>query len=313
MCCATGFRGGRCRRLRAFRAVRRAGGAWMSGSVRVCGRCFWRACRRGSRRRSGSIGRGRSSMPRWSMRKGGRAGRAHDPRPPRQPFPGSRRRAWGAVGGRSLGRQRERAWLPAATDRPCLRRRPAARRGVGRPRLGRERAAHGARATRHPAADQPAPPRRRPDPGRDTHTRDLARTQALPQGRRPERPPPLAGRTHQRLAAQLASDLDPLGTPPRALPRPAPTRLLDDHPTPARMVILRPLPATGTWPPGRGPATAEGARPRRWRRGRGSARGSSARRAARGGTACRSRGRSRPCRGPSAAAPPPGSCGCGVR
>jgi hypothetical protein len=244
MCCGTGCRGGRCLRSRGFRAVRRAGGGWISGSGRGCGRRCWRACRRGWRRRSGLTGRGRSSMPRSSMQKGGRAGRALAARPPRQPLPRSRRRARAAAGGRTLGRQHARSALPAAADRPCLRPGQAAARGLGRPRLRQQRAPRRAHPARYPAADQPPPPRRRPDPRRDADARDLARPQALPQSHRPTRPPPLAGRAHQRLAPQLAPHLNPLGTPTRALPRPPPTRLLNDHPTPPRMVIVRPLPAT---------------------------------------------------------------------
>src|SRR5206468_629740 len=71
---------------------------------------------------------------------------------------------------------------------------------------------------------------------------DLARPPPAGEDARPARARALAGRAHERLATQLAPDLDSLGAAGRALPGPAPARLLDDHLSGARLVIVRPVP-----------------------------------------------------------------------
>src|SRR6266480_162491 len=79
---------------------------------------------------------------------------------------------------------------------------------------------------------------------------DLARPPPAGEDARPARARALAGRAHERLATQLAPDLDSLGAAGRALPGPAPARLLDDHLPGARLVIVRPVPVPeGGCPP----------------------------------------------------------------
>ena len=64
----------------------------------------------------------------------------------------------------------------AAADRRTARAQDPARRALGRPRLPRSRPLENALArARNQTPDQPPPPRRRPDPRRHSHTRDLAR------------------------------------------------------------------------------------------------------------------------------------------
>src|SRR5919204_2228779 len=105
--------------------------------------------------RSGSTGRERSSMPRWWTRKGGRAGRAQRPRPPRQPFPPPSRRRRGAAGDPARARERKRAAAPAAARRRAARARRTAAAALGRPRLRRRRLARTATRTRDRTTDQP--------------------------------------------------------------------------------------------------------------------------------------------------------------
>jgi transposase len=122
-------------------------------------------CSSGSPRRSGSTGRGRSSMPRWSTRRGGRAGRTHAPRPPRQPLPPSGRCQRRPSGRPACGRQRERAAPSAAADRRVARPRSPPRPGVGRPRLRRRGATGAAARAGDRTQDQQTTPPGRPAPG----------------------------------------------------------------------------------------------------------------------------------------------------
>src|SRR6478752_7286920 len=183
-------------------------------------------------------------MPRWSTRKGGRADRALSPRPPRQPLPPSRRRKRCPARDPAGRRQRERTPAPAAADRRAARPGAAPEPALGRPRLRLAASARPARRARHRGRDQQTPLTLRTSPRRRSPR--LARPHTTRENTRPARPPPLARRTHQRLATQLATHLNPLGTPPRALPRPPPTRLLDD-PLPTPRIVVRQVPGTGVY------------------------------------------------------------------
>src|SRR5512132_757326 len=105
-------------------------------------------------------------MPRWSRQKRGREGRAHAPRRRRQPLPPSRRCGRAAARDRALGRQRERAALPAAAAGAPRRSRDPSARALGRPRLCLARARAGAGRAPDPLPHQPAPPARAADPAR---------------------------------------------------------------------------------------------------------------------------------------------------
>src|SRR6476659_1938713 len=80
-------------------------------------------------------GRVRSSMPPWSMRKGGRQGRPLAPRPPWKPLPPSGRRQRRPVCATDRRRKRERTRAPVAADRDAADAGPGTRRALGRPRL----------------------------------------------------------------------------------------------------------------------------------------------------------------------------------
>src|SRR5207247_5303824 len=95
-------------------------------------------------------------------------------------------------------------------------------------------------------ADQPAPPPRRTNPARATNPTGLARQETTAQNPRPPSTPPLARRTHQRLAESKTTDRHPTRPQSRQLPRLPPTRH-DPHP---HQVILRSAPDPGQKPRG---------------------------------------------------------------
>src|SRR5207247_2538056 len=150
----------------------------------------------------------------------------------------------GRVGaGRGLGGA---AGAPAAAGGRAARGRAAPARAVGRPRLRDRGAARAAAGALDRAADlEEASPR---PAAAAAGADDLARPPPAGEDARPARTRALAGRAHERLATQLAPDLDSLGAAGRALPSPAPARLLDDHLPGARLVIVRPVPVPGDCP-----------------------------------------------------------------
>src|SRR5207253_1251951 len=110
------------------------------------------------------------------------------------------------------------------------------------PRLRLTCARAGAGRAPDPLLHQPAAQAFRADPARAADLRGLAGEEAAAEDARPQGPPPLAGRAHERLAESTPPDRHPSRPQSRELPR-LPRAGDDRHP---RAVVLRSVPVPTT-------------------------------------------------------------------
>jgi hypothetical protein len=263
-CCICSTRGcvtSICPASSASRPARPAGGGCLSGSSRVFGSKRWRRWSPNWTGQTRSTGHASLLTPRSSTRKRGLPGRAEpgQPRLSLNQIPFSSRRERLAAPGPARPRQRKRTRPPAPPGRRDQGGRLPAALGLGRPRLLQQPAAPSTPRTVDHPADQPTPPRRRPTPRRPTgQTAERTRPQTPHPHTRPERPPPLGRRTHQRLAPPLQTTQHPHRTQQPDLPR-LPHPRTHHHPRPR---IVSSLPGTGRGPSGHGGCLAPGFEPR---------------------------------------------------